>query len=154
MSAVCDRSAGAKSSSDVAHVGKLLLTGSGSSATAAKRNLLIKLAQKTRTSSGFGDSGGVPETPNPLISCSGPVYCGPLPSRTQGPNKVHNWYESPMWGSSMSITAKTVHECIGHAKRCVPQGRWGVRFQKSWDDAANGNRNRFAPSGCVRTIRI
>jgi hypothetical protein len=46
MSAMCDRSAGAKSSSDVDHVGKLLLTGSGSSATTAKRNLLIKLAQK------------------------------------------------------------------------------------------------------------
>ena len=36
MSAMCDRSAGAKSSSDVDHVGKLLLTGSGSSATTAK----------------------------------------------------------------------------------------------------------------------
>jgi hypothetical protein len=46
MSAMCDRSAGAKNSSDVDHVGKLLLTGSGSSATTAKRNLLIKLAQK------------------------------------------------------------------------------------------------------------
>jgi hypothetical protein len=51
MSAMCDRSAGAKSSGDVDHVGKLLITGSRSSATTAKRNLLIKLALRTRTSS-------------------------------------------------------------------------------------------------------